>query len=134
MVGKQTYQYSLYSHAGDVHQGMAFGVAQATNTPFLVFEPQAGTEVGQTEASYFTLDQPNIVLSALYAEQGAIRIRLYENAGKATRATVSLPFSCGRSRRADQTERREDPIGQRGAGHDGTPVQALGDRKRVLTE
>jgi hypothetical protein len=48
--------------------------------------------IRQPGASWVTTDQPNIVLSALYVENGALRIRFYETAGKATAATVSLPF------------------------------------------
>ena len=38
------------------------------------------------------MDQPNVTLSALAAEAGTIETRLFETAGKATRATLRLPL------------------------------------------
>ncbi len=94
IVGPQSYAYSFVSYAGDLHRAGVREIAQAVNTPLRVFWPTAAAHPRQQE-SFFSVDQPNVTLSALTAEAGTIETRLFETAGKATRATLRLPFAPG---------------------------------------
>ena len=91
VVGRQSYEYSIVSYAGDVHQANVRGISQAINTPLRVFWPPPGASP-RSEDSFLTVDRANITLSALLVEGGRIQARLFETAGKATRGSVQLPF------------------------------------------
>ncbi|MBM3889332.1 MAG: hypothetical protein FJ388_09425, partial [Verrucomicrobia bacterium] len=92
--GPLTYPYSLYSHAGDVHQGEVFRVAQSVNTPFVV---QPSDAAPTAEASFLSVSQPNIALSALYPKGRRLIARFHEAAGRQTVARLASPLFKGRS-------------------------------------
>jgi alpha-mannosidase len=92
VVGRQNYQYSVYSHGPDPGHVEAFRAAQNRNTPFEARLPALQSGTLRTAASFLTVDHDNIVLSALYAERDTVFVRLFEMAGVATRATVAMPW------------------------------------------
>ncbi|VGO19492.1 glycoside hydrolase family 38 C-terminal domain-containing protein [Pontiella sulfatireligans] len=92
VVGKQNYQYSIYTHKDDPFQGDAYTVAKSVNTPLEVYWPDTLPTEQQQAFSFLSINQPNIVLSALYYEGDAIYIRFYERSGKKTNAGINLPY------------------------------------------
>jgi hypothetical protein len=92
------YTYSIYSHAGDVHQGQVFRVAQSVNTPFVVHQGTVPASLpAKASPAMLTIDQPNIVLSGLYSEGDSLMARFYEIAGRKTPVAISSPIFTGQT-------------------------------------
>ncbi len=90
--GLQRFEYAVYLHTGEAEQSDVTREAAAFNSrPVAVPESyHKGTGAPQVK-SYLTVDQPNILVSALkFCEDGSgdIIIRAYESQGKETRAMV----------------------------------------------
>ncbi|VGO19531.1 glycoside hydrolase family 38 C-terminal domain-containing protein [Pontiella sulfatireligans] len=92
VVGKQNYQYSIYTHKEDPFQGDAYTVAKSVNTPFIVYWPDTLPVEQQQAFSFLSVNKPNIVLSALYYEGDTTYVRFYERSGKKTKASIHLPY------------------------------------------
>jgi protein involved in ribonucleotide reduction len=58
----------------------------------VVYYPQKQVEERSATLSFLAVDKPNIVLSALYSEGDKIYARFYERSGKATNASIDLPY------------------------------------------
>ena len=92
VVGKQNYQYSIYTHKDDPFQGDSYNIAKSVNTPFIVYWPEKQGEGQSKPFSFLIIDKPNIVLSALYSEGNTIYARFYERSGKETTANIDLHY------------------------------------------
>jgi alpha-mannosidase len=94
--GPQAASLSLFPHQGDWKAGQTLRRAYEFNVPLLAHAPMAHAGSLPVETSFVQAGPANVVLSALkkesgYYERGWI-VRLYESEGRATEATLGLPW------------------------------------------
>jgi alpha-mannosidase len=109
-LGKFNISYSLYPHAGNWENDV-WAEGDNYNVPVYAAEPRSlsfGKENASDpeEASFFSLDAPNVVLSGMkQSEDGKeFIVRLAEVEGKTTTVNLSVPVKIKKARRLNLIE------------------------------
>lgn len=108
-LGKSSFVYSLYPHAGGWSEAGTVGEAFKLNLPISAFTVIDG-KGEKHEHAFFALDKENIIIDAVKKAQNdnGIIIRVYEAEGKHTTSTLSFPFSVRNVIECNMMEQPED--------------------------
>jgi alpha-mannosidase len=88
--GKHTFVYSLYTHPGDVTEGNTIKRARELNTPLQAVITDKHRGIFPGEFSFFNVDSTSVILDTIKKaeDDNGMILRLYESAGKDTRAKI----------------------------------------------
>ncbi|MBS1852718.1 MAG: alpha-mannosidase [Acidobacteria bacterium] len=91
--GRQRFTYSLYPHAGDWKQALSMRRGYEFNYTLHAAQAQVHDGKLPAEHSYVSLDQPNVVLTAVKKaeDDNGLLFRFFEWAGKSGNVTVHVP-------------------------------------------
>jgi len=91
--GDYKFTYYLYPHSGNHEKAKTSRVALEIKNPLisLPIEKENGNLLSEEE-SFLSIDPENILLSAIYVEEGKVNVRLYETEGRETKAKIRFRF------------------------------------------
>ncbi|MCE5239978.1 glycosyl hydrolase-related protein [bacterium] len=90
--GRHEFHWSIILHEGDWRQAGMRQVADRLRQPVEVLLPGASGS-GAPTRSLLSLEPAHVVLSALYEEDGAVLVRLWESEGQAAQVRLTLPWA-----------------------------------------
>ncbi len=99
-VGRHEFTYSIVPHEGDWQDARLWQLAGELRDKPLLAWPAAGGALPPYH-SLFSVEPGNVTLSALYTEGDRVLVRVFENAGHETEATIALPFEAQDARQVD---------------------------------
>ncbi|MBC7805506.1 MAG: alpha-mannosidase [Akkermansiaceae bacterium] len=121
--GTHDYSFAILPYAGIWVEAGVLRVAQEVNNP-LIAARQDGTVIGQSSASFLSLEPANVVLSGIKSAadgSGDVIVRVYETAGRATEAVLTVSDTWADRGRVWTCDLREN----RGEGITSTAADAL---------
>ena len=96
-LGKHLFDYQFLLHEGDVEKANVVRKGLEARHPIITVNPNWMLPKSErnlpVHLSFLNIAQSNIQLSALYEESGKRIVRLYESAGKETRASIDFPYA-----------------------------------------
>ncbi len=107
--GMQRFTYEIYPHEGSWKQALTVRRGYELNTPLLAQQVFSHTGEMPATHSFVSLDNPNVVLSAVKKAEDAhaLIFRMYEWAGKPTKVKLHVPAG---AQYAIKTNLMEDPL------------------------
>ena len=105
--GTHTFTYAIYPWVGPLAESRLVQEAYELNSPPLILPGEAG------EASFFTIDAPNIILETVKpAEDGSadLILRLYESLHTSTQCTLSAALPVLHAFQTDMLETEQAPM------------------------
>ena len=107
-LGAQEFRFAVFLHKGTWREGRLYREVEAYRQPIAArdFNFRLSGR-GMDRRQGLSVTPANAMVSGFYREGDATLLRLYENEGRRTRATVLLPFDFTRVRRVDMTGRDE---------------------------
>jgi len=106
------FTYALYPHLGGPVEGGVIQAGYELNVPLRVASLSVQRGATPREASFLTVDVPNVVVEAVkQAEDGdGVIVRLYEAAHRATQAVVQCGFPVSAAEEVNLVERTLGPL------------------------
>ncbi len=113
-VGRHTFTWSLLFHAGDWRAAGVMRESTSLRNPPEVLLPQGAPAPDlPAQRSFLSVEPANVLLSAFYAEEGAVILRVWESAGRPAEVEAHLPFAPLTAAAVDLNgEARPDPVPQ----------------------
>jgi alpha-mannosidase len=107
--GRHHFSYALYPHAGDWKEALTVRRGYEFNSPLKALLVGAHTGAGHGDRSFVTVDQDNVVLTALKkSEDGnALIFRFYEWAGRNSEVHLTVPPGAASATLTNLMERPE---------------------------
>jgi alpha-mannosidase len=103
--GKHIFDYQFLFHESDVHEANVVRQALEARHPIITINPNWLLPQSKRNlpihSSFLNIPSGNVQLSALYEEDGKRRARVFESSGKASRASIDLPFVVAQAREVD---------------------------------
>jgi alpha-mannosidase len=91
--GRHTFSWSIALHEGDWQQWGIGSLARRVREPLEVLLPEGAADPDlPAHGSLLSLEPEHVALSALYEDEGAIMLRVWESEGRAAEAVVQLPW------------------------------------------
>ncbi len=123
--GKHHFRYALLPHGGTLQEADVVGEAYRFNVPLLLAE----TEAPQTQASFFSVNQPSVVIDTVKKAEDseALIVRLYESHGGRCRVKLSSPSEVKSAALCNLLENEEQPLEWKDGGveFDVTPFKIV---------
>ena len=91
--GRHEFHWSIVLHEGDWRAAKMRQRAERLRQPVEVVLPQGTSGELPSVASLLSLEPDQVVLSALYDEDGAVIVRLWEGEGRAAQVRLTLPWA-----------------------------------------
>jgi alpha-mannosidase len=105
--GRQVFRYRLLPHLGDWQDADLPRRSLAWQQPLTAVKPLGErSQLLPDVHSFLSVSAPNVLLSALYRDEGRVVLRLYEAVGEAADVELALPF-------APQSVTETDFVGRR---------------------
>ncbi|NOZ22472.1 MAG: hypothetical protein GXP25_15430, partial [Planctomycetes bacterium] len=101
-LGFQEFRFAILLHPGDWRTARLYREVEEYRQPIAARDVNvrlAGR--GADCAEGVAVSPENVMLSGLYCEKGKTILRIYENEGRRTKATVSLPFRAKKAKRTN---------------------------------
>jgi len=107
-MGEHHFRYALFPHSGSPQTGGVIPEAAAFNQPLRVFN----TSAGPVSKSFFTLDNPAVVLDTVKKAEDSddLILRLYESHGGHQSATLSVSLPIDSAARVNLLENEDQPV------------------------
>ncbi|MFC6647053.1 glycoside hydrolase family 38 C-terminal domain-containing protein [Granulicella cerasi] len=104
--GIQHFRYAIYPHTGEWHKSDTIRRAYELNQPLIATQTFAHTGNLPAEMSFVSVDQPNVILTAVKKAEDAdaLVFRMYEAEGKATTVTLHIPQGASGAREVNLME------------------------------
>jgi len=104
-VGVHEFEYALYPHSGDVHEGRVYQRALEYLNPLITIVGVKGSGVLPPLYSFLKLRPENVILSSLFKDGREIVFRLFEIRGEPVRCHLEFFRELGEFRETDFTGR-----------------------------
>ncbi len=107
-MGQHTFRYALLPHAGTFQQAGVIDEAYRFNVPMLV----SATQAGPTEASFFSVDNPAVMIDTVKKaeDSDAIIVRMYESHGSRGTARLSSSLPIKSAAQVNLLEEEDEPL------------------------
>jgi alpha-mannosidase len=101
-LGPQEFRFAILLHQGDWRRARLYREVEEYRQPIAARDYNillSGRGADRSEG--LVVSPENVMLSGLYRDGKATMLRIYENEGRRTRATVSIPFKVRKARRTN---------------------------------
>ncbi|MEL7607892.1 MAG: glycosyl hydrolase-related protein [Bacillota bacterium] len=112
-IGKHIFEYSFIPHRGDWLNSRAFRLVHAFCEPMRALQSEDGKKPGRPEASWLSIDAPELVLSAFKQAEtldNTFVLRFYNTCGQPVNAAVTLGFDVASAYLMDLRERKMEEL------------------------